>query len=98
MATENQLSVRRNARLLYGIYFFIGMIFWYGIEKIFLTRVLHFGPSIIAYIVIVYGVIQITLNVPTGLLADRWSRKGMVVVSLLILLVSTTILGTSSTE
>jgi len=96
MIAEDRNNIKRNVMVLYVVNFFIGLIFWYGIEKIFLTKNLHLGPSVIAYIIVVYGLIQVTLNVPTGVLADRWSRKGMVIVSLAILLVSTVILGSSN--
>ncbi len=92
---EHESRVRRNVLVIYAINFFIGLIFWYGIEKLFLTKYLFLGPSAIAYIVIVYGLIQVFLNIPTGALADRWSRKGMVIVSLVILFISTYILGAS---
>ena len=95
MFASKQRHIKRNVAVLYVVNFFAGLIFWYGIEKIFLTKDLHLGPSVIAYIIVVYGSIQVLLNVPTGVLADRWSRKGVVVVSLVILLVATTILGSS---
>jgi MFS family permease len=93
---ENPTKIKRNTLVVYAIYFFTGLIFWYGIEKLFITKYLHLGPSAIAYIIIVYGLIQIFFNIPTGALADKWSRKGMIIVSLLILFASTYILGTSN--
>lgn len=95
MDNTEQNYLKRNTFVIYGINFFIGFIFWYGIEKLFLTKYLHLGPSAIAYIIIVYGLIQVFLNVPTGALADRWSRKGMIILSLIIFFISTIILGTS---
>jgi MFS family permease len=88
-------NIKRNTVVIYAINFFIGFIFWYGIEKLFLSKYLHLGASAIAYIIIVYGLTQIFLNIPTGALADRWSRKGMIIVSLVILFFSSYILGTS---
>ena len=95
MFASKQKHIKRNVAVLYVVNFFAGLIFWYGIEKIFLTKNLHLGPSVIAYIIVVYGLTQVLLNVPTGVLADRWSRKGVVVVSFVILLAATTILGSS---
>ena len=41
-------------------------------------------------------VINLTLDIPSGILADKWSRKGMLVVSALALAICSLLLGSSS--
>jgi MFS family permease len=84
---KNKLLQRRLAPL-YVSSFFQGLIFWYCIEKLFMVYI-GFTPTTIALSVIVIFLAGMLLDVPSGILADRWSRKG-------VLIISTSALGLAS--
>ncbi len=81
---------------LYVSAFFEGLIFWYAIEKVFMTHI-GFTPSSIAVVVIVMAVTGLLLEVPSGILADRWSRKGVLIIACAALGLSSLLLGLSNT-
>lgn len=64
-----------NVRKLYVLNFLAGTVFWYPIEKLFLLNigVTPFGISVNA---IVFLLILVGFDVPAGILADKWKRKG----------------------
>jgi MFS family permease len=60
--------------------FLTGLVFWYSIEKVFM-RGIGLGADSIGVIVAVTLAVTLALDVPAGMLADRWSRKGLLAVS-----------------
>jgi len=80
---------------LIAVHFFIGFIFWYGIEKIFLSNILHIGPTGISAIVVLYTAMTLLLDVPASVIADRWGRKKMIVLAVLLFTAANIILGLS---
>lgn len=81
---------------LYISSFFQGLIFWYAIEKVFMVHI-GFTATLIAVDVIVMNVVGLLLNIPAGIIADRWSRKGVITVSIGSLGLSSLLLGLSHT-
>lgn len=79
---------------LYGLSFFQGLIFWYAVEKVFMTSI-GFSPVMITASVVLMTVTSFIVEVPSGILADRWSRKGMLIVSMTALSCAALILGLS---
>ncbi|MDQ5886413.1 MAG: hypothetical protein QG628_810 [Patescibacteria group bacterium] len=71
-----------------------GMVFWYGIEKLFMQSIGidAFGIGLISALSI--GLI-ILFDLPAGLIADRWSRKGQLIISAVALAISSLIFGFS---
>ena len=71
-----------------------GMVFWYGIEKLFMQSIGidAFGVGLISALSI--GLI-ILFDLPAGLIADRWSRKGQLIISAVALAISSLIFGFS---
>lgn len=80
---------------LYISSFFQGVVFWYAIEKVFMVHI-GFTPTTIALQVVVMSVTGLLLEVPSGILADRWSRKGVLVLACLALAFASLILGLSN--
>lgn len=80
---------------LIALHFFVGFVFWYGIEKIFLADELHVGPTGIAVIVTLYTVMTLFLDVPASVIADRLGRKRMLVFSVICFILANLILGGS---
>ncbi len=89
-------NVDRNIRLMYALNFCIGMVFWYGIEKIFITKTLGLTPRDISLLVMVYAFVQVIFNIPSGALADKWSRKNTLTLALCMFMIANVILGLST--
>lgn len=78
---------------LIALHFFVGFVFWYGIEKIFLANQLQIGPTGIAAIVTLYTVMTLFLDVPASVIADRWGRRRMLIVSVICFIIANIVLG-----
>jgi len=57
---------------LYLANFFIGLIFWYGIEKLFMQTIGIDATQIGIVIAAVLG-FNLLFDIPSGIIADRWS-------------------------
>jgi MFS family permease len=75
-----------NKRLfpLYIAAFFHGFVLWYAIEKLFMRQI-GFDDAGIGVMVAAYCALMVIAETPTGILADRWSRKGVLVLARLAL-------------
>ncbi len=82
-----------NIGKLIAINFLIGFVLWYGIEKTFLREAFDVGAQGVAAIAITYIVVSLIFDVPSGVLADKWSRKYMIVVAASLFLLADIILG-----
>jgi Arabinose efflux permease len=68
---------------LYAIRFFHSLIPAYVIERLFWEERGMTIPMVV-YAEIIYAVTIVLLEIPTGIVADRWSRKGMIVLAALL--------------
>lgn len=73
-------AVSRRLLPLYVAVFCQGVVFWYAIEKLFMTSI-GFNDASIGVMVAVYSGIMLLIETPAGILADRWSRKGVLILS-----------------
>lgn len=80
---------------LYLSNFLTGLVFWYGIEKLFMSGIgiNAIGVGLTAAILLAFNLV---FDIPSGILADKWSRKGMLFVSAVSLAISSVILGSSN--
>lgn len=85
-----------NIKKLYISNFFTGLVFWYAVEKLFMQSI-GISPVGIGINAVVFLLITVIFDVPSGVLADRWNRKYTLVLAVLSLGLSSFILGTSST-
>ena len=78
MYMKNKL--KSNVWKLYAYWFFHNLVFAYVIERLFWQQR---GITIqqVVYTEIIYATVIIFIEVPTGSLADKWSRKNMMVLS-----------------
>ncbi len=64
---------------LIAAFFFGGVALWVPIEKLFLTEI-GFTPRTIGLMAAAYAALVPLLEVVSGVLADRWSRRGVLVI------------------
>ena len=71
-----------NKRLLplYIAAFFHSFVFWYTIEKLFMQSI-GFDNTGIGFMIAIYSAVMLIVEVPSGILADRWSRKGVLILA-----------------
>jgi MFS family permease len=56
--------------------FVSGIAPWVPVEKVFMTE-LGFTPALVATMAAAYAAVVPVLEIPSGILADRWSRRGV---------------------
>src|SRR4030095_9352074 len=56
--------------------FFGGILLWVPVEKLFLAE-LGFTPQTVGLMAAAYAGVVPLLEIPSGILADRWSRRGV---------------------
>ena len=74
------MNSKNNIYKLYFIIFFHNLIPAYVIERLFYEQR---GMTVIMVVLceIVYAVTIVILELPTGILADKFGRKGLIVIS-----------------
>ncbi|MCU0667579.1 MAG: MFS transporter, partial [Patescibacteria group bacterium] len=80
---------------LYLSNFLTGLVFWYGIEKLFMASIGIDAVGVATATAVMLG-FNLIFDIPSGIIADKWSRKGMLFVSAVALGVSSVILGISN--
>lgn len=91
---EIRRTLIRRLMPLYIACFFQGFVFWYSIEKLFMHTI-GFSNAAIGAMVAVYSFVILLVNAPSGILADRWSRKGVLILASISLTASSVIGGLS---
>ncbi|MFZ1488205.1 MFS transporter [Candidatus Saccharibacteria bacterium] len=76
------------------IYFCFGLMFWYGIEQLFLDNILQ-DPSARAVVTTVWAVTFLLSDIPSGIIADRIGRKRALITASLFQLLLLCILAIS---
>lgn len=88
-------SLARRFAPLYAANFLHGFVLWYAIEKLFMHSI-GFTDAGIGVMVAVYSAVMLLLETPSGVLADRWSRKGVLIVASIFLALSSLVGGLST--
>ncbi len=73
------MNYTKNIHKLYIISFFFGLMPAYVIERLF-WEARGMTIQMVVYAEIIYAATIVLLEVPTGILADKWGRKNMIVV------------------
>jgi len=71
--------IRNNIWKLYAIRFFHNLIPAYVIERLFWEQ-RGMTIQMVVYTEIIYAITVVLLEIPTGIIADKWSRKKMIMV------------------
>ncbi len=87
MVSLKMNPILRRLLPLYIAAFFQGIPFWYAIEKLFMVDI-GFTTASIGLMVAIMSVAMLAVETPSGILADRWSRKGVMIVGSVSLLLS----------
>ena len=93
-APPGRAGVRRCLRPLYAGAFLQNVTLWVPVEKLFMTSI-GFTTATIGVMAALYALVVPLLEVPSGVLADRWSRRGVLVVAMVALAGSVTVGGLS---
>jgi MFS family permease len=72
---------------LYAAIFFQSIPLWYATEKLFMLDI-GFSTATIGIMLACMNVVTLAVETPSGILADRWSRKGVLTLASLALLAS----------
>jgi MFS family permease len=86
--------LRRRLLPLYAAVFLQTLALWVPIEKLFMTTI-GFNPASVGVMAAVYAVVVPVLEVPSGVLADRWSRRGVLILASIAAILSVLIGGLS---
>jgi MFS family permease len=87
----------RLAKRLFPLYiavFLQGCVLWYAVEKLFMRKI-GFDDAGIGIMVAFYSAIMLLVETPSGVLADRWSRKGVLIIASVLLAASSLVGGLS---
>ena len=78
---EGRFYAGRNINGYYAFHLFGNMAFWLPMYAVFfLAR--HLDFSIILYLYAVNTIFQTVLELPSGLLADRWGRRPLLMLGM----------------
>ena len=87
-------ALGRRLAPIYLASFLGGLALWVPIEKLFMTEI-GFTSASVGIMAAVYAVVVPVLELPSGVLADRWSRRGVLILGTLAVLISVVIGGFS---
>jgi MFS family permease len=90
-----EAAVRRRLRPIFLASFFQSVALWVPIEKLFITAI-GFDNGGVALMAAAYAAVVPLLEVPSGILADRWSRRGVALIGQAALVVSAVVGGLST--
>jgi MFS family permease len=86
--------IRRRLRPLYVAAWLLGINFWVPVEKLFLSQI-GFTAATIGLLAATYAAVVPFLEIPSGILADRRSRRGVLILADLALAGSALVGGLS---
>jgi MFS family permease len=73
-------SLRKRLRPLHIATLLVGLALWVPVEKLFMTEI-GFSAASIGVMAAVYAAVPPIIEIPSGILADRWSRRGVLILS-----------------
>jgi predicted MFS family arabinose efflux permease len=97
MNTRTTPSAALHGRLLplYFATFLQGIWLWVPVEKLFMNEI-GFDAAAVGLMAAVYAAVPPLAEVPSGILADRWSRRGVLVVASFAAMASVLVAGSST--
>jgi MFS family permease len=92
---DSVARIRHRLRPLYVAGLLLGVNFWVPVEKLFLTRI-GFDAATVGLLAATYAAVVPFLEIPSGILADRWSRRGVLMIADAALAASAVVGGAST--
>ncbi len=77
------------------IYLFLGMMFWYGIEQLFMDTFLH-DPNLRAWSTALFVGTMLIFDIPGGVIADRFGRRKTIIMGAFLQFAGILLMGISS--
>ena len=93
--TTSSTALHRRLLPLYTATFLQGVWLWVPVEKLFMNQI-GFDAATVGLMAAVYAAVPPLAEVPSGILADRWSRRGVLVVASVAAMVSVLVGGLST--
>jgi predicted MFS family arabinose efflux permease len=78
--TDAEARIRTRLRPLRVATFLQGIAPWVPVEKLFMHQI-GFSPAMIAVTAAGYAAVVPIMEIPSGILADRWSRRGVLIIA-----------------
>ncbi len=91
---KSEATLHKRLIPLYIAVFFHGFVLWYATEKLFM-KTIGFNDASIGLMIAFYSAVTLIADTPSGLLADRWSRKGVLMLASVALALSAIVGGVS---
>jgi predicted MFS family arabinose efflux permease len=97
---QNQTSIKppesltRRLAPLYVTAILQNVFLWVPVEKLFMNEI-GFDAATVGLMAAAYAALVPIVEIPSGVLADRWSRRGVLVISAVALVVATLVGGLS---
>jgi MFS family permease len=89
-----QRSLRRRVRPSTVAVGLLGFMLWVPVEKLFMTEI-GFDAASIGVMAAAYAALVPIIEIPSGILADRWSRRGVLLIAAIALTLTSLIGGLS---
>ncbi|PID30957.1 hypothetical protein CR973_00855 [Candidatus Saccharibacteria bacterium] len=83
-----------NIRKIYLSNFLTGLVFWYAIKQLFMIDI-GLGATGIGIEIAFLAVFALLFDIPSGMLADRWGRKNLLITAAIALGIASGIYGMS---
>ncbi len=94
LSTSPRNSLRKRLLPLHIAVSLQGLMLWVPVEKLFMNEI-GFDAASVGVMAAAYAAVVPIIEVPSGILADRWSRRGVLIISSIALMVCTLIGGLS---
>ena len=88
-------SLQRRLLPLHVATLLLGTALWVPVEKLFMNEI-GFDAASVGIMAAVYAAVPPIIEIPSGILADRWSRRGVLIVSSIAASLSVAIGGIST--
>jgi MFS family permease len=94
LSTTARRSLRKRLWPLTVAVWLLGFMLWVPVEKLFMTEI-GFDAASIGVMAAAYAALVPIIEIPSGILADRWSRRGVLVIAAVALALTSLVGGLS---